>query len=372
MNILINASNLKLGGGIQVADSIIAQLSAYPMHNFTVVYSDYLQDSIGRLLPATNIRTVNYNIKNTIATIVFGRDRFLDRLVEEQNIDCVLTIFGPSRWNPKCRHVSGFAMAHLVLPESPYFKMLHGIDKIKSISRLMLIERAFKNSTKYFYTENPFISELLQKKWPGKCIRTISNYYNQIFDSPGKWIKYGLPSFEGITLLTIAANYPHKNLGIAIDIAHILKVRYPDFKFRFVMTVDKSQIIIPDNLSGNFELIGKIDIAQCPSLYSQADISFIPSLLECFSATYPEAMKMGIPIVTTDLEFAHGLCGDSALYYSSLDANQAAERIYSLASDPLLRNKLISNGKEKLLSFDNTERRMSKLIGYCEDIVKNH
>ena len=67
-----------------------------------------------------------------------------------------------------------------------------------------------------------------------------------------------------------------------------------------------------------------MDITECPSLYEQADVMFQPTLLECFSATYPEAMKMQRPIVTTDIEFAHGLCGPAAHYYSPLSAEDAA------------------------------------------------
>lgn len=44
MNILINASNLKQGGGIQVAQSIIAQLERFPQHHFVVVVSDFVKE----------------------------------------------------------------------------------------------------------------------------------------------------------------------------------------------------------------------------------------------------------------------------------------------------------------------------------------
>lgn len=43
MNILINASNACVGGGVQVADSICRELYKFPTHQFTVVLSDYLK-----------------------------------------------------------------------------------------------------------------------------------------------------------------------------------------------------------------------------------------------------------------------------------------------------------------------------------------
>ena len=41
---LINASNLKAGGGLQVAQSICQQLSRFSKHNFVVVISTYIND----------------------------------------------------------------------------------------------------------------------------------------------------------------------------------------------------------------------------------------------------------------------------------------------------------------------------------------
>ena len=44
--------------------------------------------------------------------------------------------------------------------------------------------------------------------------------------------------------------------------------------------------------------VGGVDIRECPSLYEQCDFMFLPTLLECFSASYAEAMKMRRPILT--------------------------------------------------------------------------
>lgn len=370
MNILINASNLKLGGGIQVADSICNQLYRFKKHKFIVVLSSYLETTSERIANYSNIRVIKYNIKNSFNTLIWGRDNFLDNLVINEKIDCVLTVFGPSRWNPKVPHLSGFALSHLVLQNSPYFKQIHGIARLKSIIKLYAISHAFKRSTKYFYTENDYISCLLRKKWDSAYIETITNCYNQIFDSPEKWETIELPPFSGVTLLTISANYPHKNLKIGIDIAKILRKKYPNFIFRFVYTIESDSIYIPSELKEYFILLGKVEITQCPNLYMQADIAFQPTLLECFTATYPEAMKMKVPIITTDLEFSRGLCGAAALYYAPLNAEEAAERIIKLSNDEKLKNMLVREGIHQLKSFDTFETRANKIISFCEKITK--
>ena len=209
------------------------------------------------------------------------------------------------------------------------------------------------------------------KYLPGSNVHTITNNYNQIFDHPELWKEKKLPPFEGTSILCISAPYPHKNLAIAIDVAKIWQESKPEFKFRFVFSIDKSDFPpLSTELESHFCLIGKVDISECPSLYEQCDVTFQPSLLECFTATYPEAMRMKKPIVTTDMEFAKGLCEDAACYYSSVDPSGAAEALYKVASDTDYARQLVENGEKRLESFDNYKQRAAKIIALLEQIAK--
>lgn len=73
--------------------------------------------------------------------------------------------------------------------------------------------------------------------------------------------------------------------------------------------------------------------------------------------------------MTTDLEFARGLCGEAACYYSALDAEAAAEAIYKVATDEAYRRQLTAYGKEQLKKFDNYEQRAEKLIRILEEMA---
>lgn len=204
-------------------------------------------------------------------------------------------------------------------------------------------------------------------------VYTVTNYYNQVFDQPEQWKEIKLPVFEGVSMLTVSNAYPHKNLEIAAVVSRILIKKYPDFNFRFVFSIEREQYQADINgIEDHFVFLGKVEIAECPSLYEQCGIAFQPTLMECFTATYPEAMKMERPIVTTDLEFARGLCGEAACYYSAVDANSAAEAIYKVATDKEYAAKLVVNGKEQLKKFDNYEQRAVKLIGILEEMANNN
>jgi len=369
---LLNCSNLKAGGGLQVADAICSLLNNFPQHKFCVVLSSYLESTKNRITGLQNVDTYIYDIPNTIKIIIGGRDFFLDNLVADKSVDAVLTIFGPSRWCPKVPHLSGFAMAQLVIPESPFYSRMAYASKLKWKFWCKVREWSFMKSADFFWTENPYISDRLERLFGDKKVFTVTNYYNQVFDEPELWDKtHTLTEFDGITCLIVSSYYPHKNLEIIIEVVRIMRNIHPDLHVRFVLTIDEKQMLVPKDVRSSFVFIGKVDVSECPYLYEQCDVMFMPTLLECFTATYPEAMRMEKPIVTTDLEFARGLCGDAACYYSAVDPHAAAEALYKVATDKVYARQLVDNGKRQLAKFDNYEQRIEKLVEILEQIVKS-
>ena len=355
---------MKAGGGLQVAHSICSQLGRFQQHHFVVVLSSYIYNfDIPR---GTNCKIIKYDIKNNVATLLLGKDRFLDRLVVSQHIDAVLTVFGPSRWRPRVPHLCGFARAQLIKEVNP-----NVTPSVKERLTYAVWRWGFRRSSDTFYTENAYISEMLPKMIRGAKVYTVTNYYNQVFDQPDGWKREViLPPFDGITLLTVSSPTVHKNLKIMIPVSEYLELHHPDFQFRFVLTCTAEALKVPKHLMHHFVFVDKVDVAECPNLYEQADIMFMPTLMECFTATYPEAMRMEVPIVTTDLVFARGLCGGAACYYSAVDATAAAEAIYRVAMDEAFRSHLTACGKEQLKSFDNYEQRAEKLVGILEELCQ--
>ena len=115
MNYCINASNLKNGGGLQVAYSICRQLHRFQGHFFFVVLSSQLAATQQAMEGVGNVKCVTYDLKDDWRSLLLGRNRFLDGLVEENHVDAVLTVFGPSRWRPRVPHLCGFARAQLLI-----------------------------------------------------------------------------------------------------------------------------------------------------------------------------------------------------------------------------------------------------------------
>lgn len=348
---------------MQVADSICRQLAHFRHHFFWVVLSSHFEATRQALEDMPNVKCIIYDLMNDWRTILTGRDAFLDGIVTNNHIDAVLTVFGPSRWRPRVPHLCGFARAQLLL-EDP-------LEKRKGCKEWLMYKVwtwAFRRSSDTFYTENAYISTMLPNLLGGAKVYTVTNYYNQVFDHPEQWHQHPLPAFDGTTCLSISSFYPHKNFPILIDAAHVLRQQYPDFRFRFVLTFDDGLMHVPEELKNHFLFIGKVDVSECPDLYRQSNIMVMPTLMECFTATYPEAMRMEVPIVTTDLEFARGLCADAACYYSAIDATACAKAIYKVATDKDYAHQLITKGKKQLQTYDNYEQRAEKLVRILEEI----
>lgn len=369
MNILINASNIKNGGGVQVADSTLRQLSNFSQHTFYVVSSDALQYLYKDAKHISNIVWFHYNLPISILGTLCGRNVFLDSLVKEHHIEKVFTIFGPSLWHPKVKHLCGFARPQIVYTDSPFFKKMNMKARLKS----RLFERVklynFRKTADAWVTEDEEVTNRLKKKIGSQSIFTVTNCYNQVFEQTSEWISnIHLPTFDGITLLTISANHPHKNLSIITSVLEELENRDKLNHIRFVLTLNKEEIHIDSRYEKNICLVGHINISQCPHLYKQADIMFLPTLLECFSASYAEAMYMGVPVLTSDLPFAHSLCGNAAMFCDTLDAKSIADAILELHHNETLKSSLIENGKKRLKNFDNYQQRTQKYIRIVENL----
>jgi glycosyltransferase involved in cell wall biosynthesis len=97
---------------------------------------------------------------------------------------------------------------------------------------------------------------------------------------------------------------------------------------------------------------------------------FLPTLLECFSASYAEAMQLNKPIITSDMGFAHTVCKDAALYVNSMDADDIASKIIELSTSYELQQDLVSKGVKRLEVFGSSHDRAKRYLEICEALIK--
>jgi len=365
MKIIINCSNLKVGGGLQVAHSFLYEIKTNTEHQFVVILSDFLKYQINQTEFPDNFKFFHYSIKPSALKAITGNDKFLSGIEDKYEPDAVFSVFGPTYWQPKAKHICGFARPDYIFKDSPFFKQVSWFYKLK----LQLMEffhmYDIRNNNEILITENKIVSDILAHKVT-QPVFTVSNYYNQVFDDKSAWVKKHnlFEDDETINLLTISANYPHKNLAIIKKVIPVLRNNFPELKFKFILTIEREEFGIAENdpLNENIQFLGKVVINQCPDLYSQSNFLFLPTLLECFSASYCEAMVMQKPILTSDLPFAKSICGEAAFYFNPLDENEIANAIVHLYSDKKVQQDLINKGLQQLKTFDTAKERAAKYL----------
>ena len=377
--ILINASTCVAGGGVQVASSYISEAlkDNYNYNYFFVVSSSVYND-----LSEKNKKNKNIIVLLTSpAKLLRGRKSRISLLKIEKDFkpNIVFTIFGPAYVKFKNKHLCGIADGWLTHKSKIAFDCLsHGQ---KGISLLRSYYKKYKLSSKDFYWVEAEVAKKGLRKIinvKNENIKVISNTFSSNFnDSRTKNTDKKKCNF--IKILTIAHPYPHKNLIIIPEVASLLKKNDKLNKYKFYVTIPEENN--STTIKQFWEKVKKLSVEkmivnlgilrndECPYWYSYSDIVFFPTLLETASAVYPEAMVMNKPIITTDLDFAHASCGDSALYFNPSSPISAVNLIIQLTSNKQLKNKLISNGKNQLKYFPKPDQKYKKMVDYINDII---
>ena len=367
MKILINTSNIVIGGGIQVSLSFIEALKKYTNNFYYILLSPKVYGQINRNKYPNNFKF--FLIENSPSNLK-KRIKILNKLYRLENLispDIVFTVFGPAYWKPKSLHVSGFADGWCYTPDSIAFVRLSLLKRLK-LKFVILIKNKFIKKSDYLIVETEVAKRNIEKhlRYSSEKIFVVGNTYHQSFIKEP--IKIKKCTNDIYKILVLSANYPHKNLNIINEVIKKLNLK-SNFKFQFILTIPNKQFRENFFDSDSIINIGPQDIEACRDLYLQADVLFLPTLLETFTANYPEAMITRTPILTSDLNFARELCGDAALYFNPLSSIDIADKILQLRTDKNLKNILIENGIMRLKKFETSDSRANKYLSIFKKIV---
>lgn len=144
-------------------------------------------------------------------------------------------------------------------------------------------------------------------------------------------------------ILYVGNDYPHKNLKrlkLAFE-----KLKKQGFNYGLV-------------LATKFVSEQELD-----DLYKNASLFVFPSLYEGFGLPPLEAMKRGVPVVSSNATCLPEILGNAVLYFNPLDVNDIADKIKKVLTDKNLREQLIQKGFEqvKKYSWEEMARETLKL-----------
>lgn len=359
--ILINSSNLHSGGGVQVAASFIAEISAM---DWPPGLALFVSDEVQRNLDASECRipaSLPHSVENSYGFNPFrltGKSR-MDRF------DTVFTIFGPLyRWSVPFRNIVGFAQPWIIYPNNECYAMLPFWERLK-------MRLKFKIQSWFFRRADVLIVELEHVKqglirelgFPAERIYIVHNCLSSIYHQENLWQDVNVPDTEcDLRLGFLGRNYLHKNTAIFPQISTVLEKKYGiKAKFFVTFTEVEWQACSPEFRAACVNL-GPLTVAQCPNFYRAMDAIVFPSLLECFSATPLETMAMERPLIASDRPFNRDVCGPHAYYFDPLDPESAAAQIADVFGGGGPDREALRAARDHAISFSNPRERAEKYL----------
>lgn len=331
----INATNLHVGGGVQVAVSFLSELSRLPDLACTVDVwaSSEVDHNLRELRIDTGVFNA-YSVRDNqgVRQLWNGFNRVLRRY------DTVFTVFGPlyALRAPR-RSIVGFAQGWIAYPRSDAYALLS--TRSRWLARLRFrLQAFFYQKADRLIVELPHVRDRLRTMGWSNPVDVVANCISDIFFDPTRWHPVSVPCTNGIKLGILSRDYPNKNLSILPSVKRYLKNEY-GLDVAFLVTLSKNEWRSRDeDFRSQILNVGPLSVAQCPSFYKQLDGFVFPSLLESFSASPIEALAMGLPVFASDRPFVRDTCGDAPVYFDPGDPRSIAASIAGYFKAPRPRS----------------------------------
>ena len=366
MRLVINTAHQRFGGAVQVALSFVEECKKFPEHEYHIWVGPGIQASLKKETFPPNFFFYEFNFGVINMKIIPKIQKQLAKLEKKIQPDCIISTSGPSYFHSKAPQIIGFNLPLYIYPESPYVQGLSRKKKIKLAVKKRIHYYFFKRDATAFVVQTDDVNKRVKKALKTEKVHTVTNTFSGYYKNPLEFPNKLPPKKPGeIRLLTISAYYPHKDLEIIPKVVKELENRGIQC-VKFVLTLKDKDFKNRLEAHESVINIGPIPPEACPALYKECDLMFLPTLAECFSASYPEAMVMEKPIITTDLGFAKSICSNAAYYYQAKNEKAAADMIEMLLLDSHLKIDLIERGHQRLEKFDSAEERANKYLDLCK------
>lgn len=161
-------------------------------------------------------------------------------------------------------------------------------------------------------------------------------------------------------ILFVSTIEPRKNLDLLIDAFERLR---DDQSYEGHLVVagrvgwsseETAQRLRTSRWSGAIHHLDYVPRAHLDEIYRRAEVFVLPSHYEGFGFPVLEAMSHGVPTITTNVSSLPEVGGDAALYFEPEDVASLSRAISSVTSDPEMRERLITRGRERAAHFDWT------------------
>ena len=342
IKVFVNGISAKSGGGRSILTNFlkVARSADDPYRYLVAVpddksYADLAHDRV-QLLPMPQAsKTMRVPLASAIT---------LPRAARAASADLVFNLSDiPLR--SRLPQVFLFDWPYAAFPDSPAWNLATRKERAVRHAKLFFFKR-FLPFVDVMIAQNEVLAGCLKGNYGLAAVRVVPNAVS--LDNLAEDKSHDFALGAGVKLLCLSRYYSHKNIESFLPLAELIKRASADIKI--ITTVDAADSpgaatflrqIAARELGDVIVNLGSVPMARVPSLYHQVDALLLPTLLESFSGTYVEAMFHQLPILTSDLPFAHGVCGAGAYYFDPSDSGGMYAAINAMLTDPVERtNKL--------------------------------
>jgi len=373
-HILINAINLT-GAGAQTIglDLIPALVCALPDRQFSIIlpdYSAYRAHSFPENAGVQYVRPAG-GIANDLQRV---RQLFigLPNTARKERVDICLSLGDLVPIGMPCPNIVLLHQSLLLYSTSE----LAGLSPWSPLKRLYLTKYfAWTSSWPRFVVQTPVMAQRLSTKYriDRQRITVISQpvpKHISVIDDDERPHPLIATNPKPIKLLFLAAYYPHKNHGTLLAVADELRRREMTEQVQIFVTLDEAEVKSAqfrkrlEEYSDVVTNLGNLSWQQVAATYRAATALFLPTLVESYGIVYLEAMACGVPILTSDRDFARWICQDLALYFDPFNPADIVNAILALPKIDV--HSYQSKASQHLRAFpknwDEVARMYAKLL----------
>jgi glycosyltransferase involved in cell wall biosynthesis len=361
MKVFVNAYNLRIGGGESVGVGVIESLyhlnedddfhvlicssgnykafksvDHVTVHHIPHFYTNYL---VGRFLTVFYLLYLVHKLK---PDVIFSMGNYAIPSLKKQ----LVLLHWP----------------YIVYPDSVVWKQMSLVTRLKRKMRAVMVRRKLKFASA-ITVQTSLMKERVLKHLKFKSdihiVESSTALHLSIGESKNKQainrIKQSRKQYPAYRfLLFVSVYYSHKNIAVLIPLAKQLKENKEPFKLFISLNPNQNKatakLLTQIKQAGLEDVIinlGNIPHKDLIETYQYSDAFIMPTLLESYGITYMEAMMTGIPIFTSDLDFAHETCGDAAFYFDPLNYQSIYNCLLEAYKHPDLIVHKTNLGKER-------------------------
>lgn len=330
MRVLLDFSNLRAGGGLQVASATLADLARPEVQ---LRFAEILEGAELWISPAVarNLTVDRRALPGKVVVRETKPSLIAPLKPPRRAFDVRFTLFGPTYSGRVARReITGFAEVTLVYLPGEYGQTISQQPLRQRLGNW--VKRQLVRRFDWYVVEAPAIAERLTGRYgiAGDRIFVVPNRPHPIFcDSPILERSDAPADPRQLHVAFPTRAYPHKNMeliGPAGDRFHALAGK--DLRVHVTLRPDEWAALSP-SVRRWMVNHGESTLPDVLRIYRQVQGVFFSSKLEASSGTPLEANVLGLPLLASDRDFIRG-SARAAFLFDPEDADSAAQALARL------------------------------------------